>query len=57
MDTMRIAFVDRYDWEERENLFLIEYKKLHGFPPPENETTIELILETLPIHIRMETII
>ena len=33
LDCMRLAFVTAYDWEQRENLFLIEYKRLKGDDP------------------------
>ena len=54
---MRLGFVDCYDWEEKENMFLLEYKKLKNSPIPNSETSVEILLETLPIHIRMETIV
>jgi hypothetical protein len=55
---MRLAFVDCYDWEQKENMFLLEYKKLKNSPIPNGETSsVEILLETLPIHVRKETIV
>lgn len=58
LDCMRLAFVTTYDWEQRENLFLIEYKRLKGDDPIKKSFLdgIETILETLPIRLRMEEI-
>lgn len=63
LDCLRLAFVRSYEWEEKENLFLIEYRKLKAkdnnvnLSQMEVRTDVETIMETLPIHIRIETII
>lgn len=55
---MRTAFVRSYDWERKENLFLIEYDKLRGANTDDAiNNDVESMFETLPIHLRMEQIV
>ena len=59
LECMRVAFVKEYSWEEQENFFLTEYKRIQGDKSLQKNIlvsgSIETILETLPIHIRMDS--
>ncbi|CAD8180234.1 unnamed protein product [Paramecium pentaurelia] len=54
VDCLRLAFVQDYDWENKENIFKIQYRKLRKNEQQNGDPGIETIIETLPIKIRME---
>ncbi|CAD8085165.1 unnamed protein product [Paramecium sonneborni] len=54
VDCLRLAFVQDYDWEDKENIFKIQYRKLRKNEQQNGDPGIETIIETLPIKIRME---
>lgn len=55
LDCIRLVFVDNYNWEESENIFMINYKKIINKEKSELSSNIHTIMETLMVTLRIDS--